>query len=96
MTTILYVEDDEKLSFVTKDQLEKNNYIVDNFTNGYSALKGFKKKKYDICILDVMLPIIDGFSLAKKIRQINEETINNFTFSFLNFFLFTRRYNHKS
>ena len=73
MTTILYVEDDEKLSFVTKDQLEKNNYIVDTFTNGFSALKGFKKKKYDICILDVMLPIIDGFSLAKSIRQINEE-----------------------
>ena len=45
MTTILYVEDDEKLSFVTKDQLEKNNYIVDTFTNGFSALKGFKKKR---------------------------------------------------
>lgn len=70
---ILYVEDDETLGFLTKDNLEQNNYYIDLYTNGNSGLKAFEKKGYDLCLLDVMLPEMDGFTLAKKIREQNSE-----------------------
>lgn len=70
---ILYVEDDETLAFVTKDNLEENGYAVEHFDNGDAALKAFEKRYYDICLLDVMLPIMDGFELAKSIRSTNKE-----------------------
>lgn len=69
---IFYVEDDETLSFVTKDNLEINGYKVDHFLDGESAIKGFGPD-YDICILDVMIPKKDGFEVAKEIRKINSE-----------------------
>jgi two-component system, OmpR family, response regulator VicR len=65
---ILYVEDDETLSFVTMDNLELNGYKVDHCPDGESAIESFYKNQYDLCILDVMLPRMDGFSLAEKIR----------------------------
>jgi two-component system, OmpR family, response regulator VicR len=65
---ILYVEDDETLSFVTKDNLELNGYKVDHFLDGESAIEAFYQVSYDLCILDVMLPKMDGFALAEKIR----------------------------
>lgn len=69
---IFYVEDDETLSFVTKDNLEINGYEVDHFLDGESAINAFGSQ-YDICILDVMLPKKDGFSLAMDIRKKNSE-----------------------
>jgi two-component system, OmpR family, response regulator VicR len=65
---ILYVEDDETLSFVTKDNLEIHGYVVDHYLNGESAIEGFFNNNYDLCILDVMLPKMDGYALAEKIR----------------------------
>lgn len=65
---ILYVEDDETLSFVTMDNLELNGYKVDHCPDGETAIDSFYKNQYDLCILDVMLPKMDGFSLAEKIR----------------------------
>jgi two-component system, OmpR family, response regulator VicR len=65
---ILYVEDDETLSFVTKDNLEIHGYVVDHYLDGESAIEGFFNNNYDLCILDVMLPKMDGFALAEKIR----------------------------
>jgi two-component system, OmpR family, response regulator VicR len=65
---ILYVEDDETLSFVTKDNLDIHGYDVDHYMDGETALDGFFTKSYDLCILDVMLPKMDGFALAEKIR----------------------------
>lgn len=65
---ILYVEDDETLSFVTMDNLELNGYKVDHCPDGEMALESFYKNNYDLCILDVMLPKMDGFALAEKIR----------------------------
>jgi two-component system, OmpR family, response regulator VicR len=65
---ILYVEDDETLSFVTKDNLELNGYLVDHCLNGESAVESFFAGQYDLCILDVMLPKMDGFAVAEKIR----------------------------
>ncbi|MBK8827743.1 MAG: response regulator transcription factor [Saprospiraceae bacterium] len=65
---ILYVEDDETLSFVTKDNLELNGYKVDHCMDGESAVETFFYNSYDLCILDVMLPKMDGFAVAEKIR----------------------------
>jgi DNA-binding response OmpR family regulator len=69
--TILYVEDDETLSYVTKDNLELNDYVVDHFEDGKSALTAFTDRDYDLAILDVMLPNMDGYDLAKRIRKQN-------------------------
>ncbi len=70
---ILYVEDDETLGFVTRDNLEQNNYDIDHHMDGKSGLKAFEKKGYDLCLLDVMLPEMSGFELAENIRKHNSE-----------------------
>lgn len=70
---ILYVEDDETLGFVTKDNLEQNNYYIDHQTDGKSGLAAFHKKGYDLCLLDVMLPEMDGFEIARQIRLVNAD-----------------------
>jgi len=70
---ILYVEDDLTLSFVTRDNLEMRGYSVDFCEDGITALDKINAQSYDICILDVMLPKMDGFMLARKIREFNEE-----------------------
>lgn len=70
---ILYVEDDEVLAFVTKDNLELNNYKVSHFGNGKAAYKSFEGNKYDLCIVDVMLPEMDGYELARLLRLKNQE-----------------------
>ncbi len=70
---ILLVEDDEALRFIVKDNLEQNNYIVDVAKDGEVALSLFNNEKYDLIILDVMLPIIDGFQVAQTIRRKNEQ-----------------------
>jgi DNA-binding response OmpR family regulator len=69
---ILYVEDDLTLSFVTRDNLEMRGYAVDSCEDGVTALGMVTSQPYDICILDVMLPKMDGFMLARKIREFNQ------------------------
>lgn len=71
---ILYVEDDESLSFVTQDNLELQGYEIAHYTNGKEAIEAFKNNDFDLCILDVMLPDIDGFTIAKEIRQYDKQT----------------------
>lgn len=71
MPKILYVEDDPNLGFVTKDNLELEGYEIVHFQDGKEAWKSFSKERYDLCLLDVMLPELDGFSLAEKIRKQN-------------------------
>ncbi len=73
MSKILYVEDDPNLGFVTKDNLELEGYEIVHFQDGKEAWKSFSKEKYDLCLLDVMLPELDGFSLAEKIRKQNQQ-----------------------
>jgi len=70
---ILYVEDDLTLSFVTRDNLELHGYLIDYCEDGVEAQRLFNKNKYDICILDVMLPKMDGYELARRIREQNQE-----------------------
>ncbi|MCD4698650.1 MAG: response regulator transcription factor [Bacteroidales bacterium] len=69
---ILYVEDDPYLGYVTKDNLELRGYKLTICKNGHEAMHTFLKNEYDLCILDVMLPEMDGFTLAQKIREIDE------------------------
>ncbi|MCC9073622.1 response regulator transcription factor [Flavobacterium sp. F-65] len=70
---ILYTEDDETLGFLTKDNLEQNNYDVTHCCDGELGLEAFNKGNFDICILDIMMPKIDGFELATEIRKSNSD-----------------------
>lgn len=65
------MEDDANLSFVVKDCLQIAGHDVHHFAKGDEALRAFNKFDYDICLLDVMLPNLDGFSLTKAIRDKN-------------------------
>jgi len=66
---LLYVEDDESLSFVTRDNLELQGYRITWCADGQKALQALQNGRFDLCILDVMLPEVDGFALARHIRQ---------------------------
>ena len=68
---ILYVEDDAALSFITKDQLELAGYEVIHCADGKEAVQTFEKGVFDMAILDIMLPNVDGFTIATKIREVN-------------------------
>ncbi|MBL4578673.1 MAG: response regulator transcription factor [Flavobacteriales bacterium] len=70
---ILIAEDDPNLGYVVKDSLETEGYAVTLCTDGINGIQQFQKAEYDICILDIMMPRKDGFSLAKDIRNLNEE-----------------------
>jgi DNA-binding response OmpR family regulator len=69
---ILYVEDDINLGFVTTDNLKLKGYQTVYCKDGKVALEAFKKEPFDLCILDVMLPEVDGFTVARKIREKNK------------------------
>jgi DNA-binding response OmpR family regulator len=68
---ILLVEDDPSLGFVIKDNLIIKGYDVTLCTDGEEGQRVFEESHFDICILDVMMPKKDGFSLAKSIREKN-------------------------
>jgi len=76
MTTsnVLIVEDDIHLGFLLMEFLESNHFNVKLCRDGESGFSSFKKEQYDLCILDVMLPTMDGFSLARKIKKVNDQT----------------------
>jgi len=67
---ILLAEDDPNLGTVLKDSLEMENNYVELYTDGEQAWKAFNKDDFDICILDVMMPLKDGFTLAKEIKKV--------------------------
>lgn len=72
-TKVLVAEDDPNLGLLLKEYLEIKGFQVNLCEDGEIAWGRFKKESFDICILDVMMPKMDGFSLAKEIRKINEE-----------------------
>lgn len=69
MANILLVEDDPNLSMVLQDYLEMLDYRIILATNGEEGITSFSQHKYDLCILDVMMPKKDGFTLAEEIRE---------------------------
>ncbi|MDR2472550.1 MAG: response regulator transcription factor [Tannerella sp.] len=70
---IFFCEDDENLGMLLREYLQAKGYYTDLYPDGESGLKGFGKEKYDLCILDVMMPKKDGFTLAQEVRSLNPE-----------------------
>lgn len=70
---IFLVEDDLSFGSVLKSYLEINDYSVEWVDDGKYAIDHFRKGLFNICILDIMLPHVDGFTIANEIRQINNE-----------------------
>jgi DNA-binding response OmpR family regulator len=70
---ILLVEDDINMGFLLVEYLENQGFDAKLYRNGETAFRAFKTTKYDFCILDVMLPDLDGFSLAKRIKSENQQ-----------------------
>ena len=70
---ILLCEDEESLGMLVREYLQAKGYDAELFLDGESGYKAFMKGKYDMCLLDVMMPRMDGFALAREIRMINAE-----------------------
>jgi len=70
---ILLCEDDENLGMLLREYLQTRGYDADLQPDGEAGYKAFTKNKYDLCVLDVMMPKKDGFTLASDIRGINTE-----------------------
>ncbi|MBW0159863.1 MAG: response regulator transcription factor [Sediminibacterium sp. Gen4] len=70
---ILLCEDDTNLGMVLKNYLEINDYDVTLERDGRLGLAAFQREKYDICLLDVMMPNMDGFTLAEEIRDVDPD-----------------------
>lgn len=70
---ILYVEDDETLAYLTRDNLQMHGFEVQHVTSATDALQLFKASVFDICLLDIMLIAGDGFNLARQIRSLNQQ-----------------------
>jgi DNA-binding response OmpR family regulator len=68
---ILLAEDDTNLSFVIKDNLERKGFHVSASKDGLECFDLFRKEDYDLCLLDIMMPKMDGVTLAEKIRKSN-------------------------
>lgn len=74
MARILLVEDDKNSSLLLKSNLLSSGYEVSHSGDGESALIKFGESKYDLCLLDIMLPKMDGLSLAREIRKKDKTT----------------------
>lgn len=70
---ILLVEDDTNFGQVLKNYLELNDFIVELARDGILGLAAFRREKFDVCLLDVMMPNMDGFTLAEEIRNVDPD-----------------------
>jgi len=70
---IMLVEDSQNLRYVLKDYFEMLDYSVTDFADGISASQAFNKGMFDICVLDIMMPGKDGFTLMQEIRKIDPD-----------------------
>ena len=68
---ILLAEDDSNLGSLLRNYLEAKNYETTLFVNGRVALEAFSPRLYDLCILDIMMPEMDGLALAKAVRKLD-------------------------
>ena len=71
-TRVLYVEDELFLGKIVRESLEGRGYEVTMESDGANATEQFKRSKPDICVLDIMLPNKDGFTIADEIRELDE------------------------
>ncbi len=70
---VLLVEDDSNFGQVLKNYLELNDFTVELARDGILGLAAFRREKFDICLLDVMMPNMDGFTLAEEIRNVDPD-----------------------
>lgn len=70
---ILLCEDDESLGMLLREYLQAKGYGAELYLDGEAGYEAFQKEHYDMCVLDVMMPKKDGFTLAQEIRQLNED-----------------------
>ncbi len=73
MKKILLVEDDHNLGTILQDYLQVKGFEPELCRDGQQGLTAFQRSTYDLCLLDVMLPKLDGFELAREIRQVNDQ-----------------------
>jgi DNA-binding response OmpR family regulator len=73
MQKIFLLEDEPNFGAVMKSYLEINNFMVHWIKDGKEAIKEFELDRFDLCILDVMLPNVDGFTVGEQIRKINKD-----------------------
>ncbi|MFK7951364.1 MAG: response regulator transcription factor [Ekhidna sp.] len=73
MGNILLVEDDDSFGYILKEYLEINDFNVTLAKDGKIGFRTFQQHSFDLCLLDVMMPLKDGFTLAKEIREIDQE-----------------------
>ncbi len=71
---VLLVEDDPNLGNLLLEYLQAKEYDTTLATNGKEGLTQFKNNVFDVCIFDVMMPIMDGFTLAREVRKLDAET----------------------
>ena len=70
---LLLVEDNESLGYILCEYLRMNNYRVTLARNGREGWKLFRNERFDLCVLDVMMPGVDGFTLAEQIKALNSD-----------------------
>ncbi|MCR5850088.1 MAG: response regulator transcription factor [Bacteroidaceae bacterium] len=70
---ILLCEDEESLGMLVREYLEAKGYDAELYLDGEAGYRAFMKRKFDMCLLDVMMPKMDGFTLAREIRLVNTE-----------------------
>jgi len=71
---ILLAEDDENLGSLLREYLNAKNYTTQLYPDGVQALEAFKNEDFDLCIIDIMMPKMDGFTLAREVRKFNANT----------------------
>ena len=72
-TNILLAEDDDNLGLLLQTYLKSKGFDVGLVRNGKAAFERFNEQKFDFCLFDVMMPVMDGFTLAKEIREIDRK-----------------------
>lgn len=71
---ILLLEDDTNLGFILREQLEMNHYTVKLCRNGEEGISEYGKNKFELCLVDIMMPEKDGFTFAREIRAVDKHT----------------------
>ena len=70
---ILVVDDEENIRLLFKEELEEENYLVEVASNGYDALEKFKKSHFDLVVMDIKMPGMDGIQALNEIKNINKD-----------------------
>jgi DNA-binding response OmpR family regulator len=69
---VLYLEDEHSLGKITSDILSKSGFLVDWIQDGTTGLSKFRSNSYDICVVDIMMPGMDGYAFVNELRKIDE------------------------